>query len=100
MAKFTAEQQAAIDSLTSEQQVAIQNARALLAAEAALIADKGDSGVESEALRDAKLLLRTQRQAYRERYRSTVLSFSQRYSLNVTKDGFEPLENPPVAVHG
>lgn len=95
---YNPEQQAAIDNLSSDQQVAIQTKRALLLAEEGLV--EGKTSLEGDALRDAKLLLRTQRQTYRERYRPTVISFEQRYSLNVTKDGFEPLDYPPVFVAG
>lgn len=96
--KLNAEQQAAIDNLTAEQKAAFDAKRALLRAEEGLIEAK--AGSDGESLRDTKLLLREQRQMYRERWRSTVISFEQRYSLVTTKDGFEPTENPPVYVKG
>lgn len=98
MAEFTDEQQQAIDNLSPDQQAAIQSRRSLLQAEESLV--EGKTTLEPDVLRDVKLLLRTQRETYRDRYRSVVSSFEQRYSLVVTKDGFEPQENPPVFVNG
>lgn len=95
---FTAEQQAAIDGLNPEQQAAFDAARALLRGEEGLVRAKDNP--EDEFLRERKLMLREQRQAYRERWRSIVISFEQRYSVVTTKDGFEAVENPTVYVKG
>lgn len=95
---MTPEQQAAIDALTEPEKAAIQSKQALLKAEEALV--EGKTSLEDESLRDAKILLRAQRQSYRERHRPLVIAFEQRYSLWVTKDGIEPVANAPVYVAG
>jgi hypothetical protein len=95
---FTAEQQTAVDNLTAEQKAAFEAKRALLRAEEGLVGLK--DGAETDFQREAKLMLRTQRQLYRERWRPIVMSFEQRYNLWTTVDGFEPTENPPVYVKG